>query len=361
MKINLYLIGLLTLIITIACSKKSDDAKSPTISVPDIRPPVQESLSTSLINGGNFSASTASVNAQTVDYTKTCQTDLTLGDVCIGLSTSEEKIRCIMKQRLFCKGPVEVLNLLKAVDDRMAEIETRSTGTVPCAAATPVNSTSEVSFPGSSTMTHYLQCKDSSINVAWGNKNDIWYLRSANGAAGSVYSINQAQDVEGYMWLRSEDTTFSMSTGLIHLKANKTAGTVEMTGGGAGLGFCSFHYKSDANYIYLIANPNGVGRTCDFDGNSTLDASDWAEACVNASDLSAASSLADCSSLKTSLTAPTLGRAQTTSSTNQVWEATATAPGSITTLQTFDMGAYLNTLYTNTGTFSSTVEEFTVQ
>ena len=358
MRNGLYLIATIGLILNFACNKSSDSGKSSTITVPDIRPPVQQNLSSTLISGSSFS--TASFRTQTTDYTKNCQADATAGDPCSSLSSSSEKIRCIMKQRLFCAGPVEVLNLLKNVDDRMGEIESRSTGTVPCMSASPSDASSEVSFPGSTSFTHHLQCKDSSIKVGWGKKDDVWYLRTANGAAGGIYSINGSEDVEGYMWLRSEDKTFSMSTGLIRLKANKTAGTVEMTGGGVGLGFCSFHYKSDANHIYIVANPDGVGRSCDFNGDSSVNASDWVEACVNASDLSATSSISDCASLSASLTSPTLGRAQTTSSSSQTWDAAATAPSSIT-LQTFDIGTYLNTLYTNTGSFSADVQEFTVQ
>ncbi len=346
------LCAVISILILNNCNKSNDSGKSATISVPDIRPPVQQSLSSSLIGGSTFSLAIA--DSLAIDYTTTCQTDASSGDPCSSLSTASEKVRCIMKQRLFCKGPVEVLNLLKSVDDRMAEIELRSTGTVPCMDSAAVDSSAELSFPGSASFSHFLQCKDSSIKVAWGKKDETWYLRTANGAAGGLYSINAAQDVEGYMWLRSEDGSFSNSTGLIRLKANKTAGTVEMTGGGVGLGFCSFHYKSDANYIYIIANPNGVGTTCDFDGNSITDASDWVEACVNAGNLSTAASLSNCDSLKAGFAVPTLGRAASGSQA-----ATATAPSGVT-LQTFDIGTYLNTLFTSTGTFSSSVQDFTV-
>ncbi len=357
----------LMIIVTMACQKKNDSSSDITLITPQIRPPVQASLSSALVSGGTtaslpLTAPKGSISSSSIDYTTTCSSDPAAGDPCSSL-TSSTRLLCIVKQRLFCPGPTEVLNMLNGVDGDLSGISQRSTGKVSCMDNALVDSTSDLALPGGTTFTHSLQCKDSSINMAWGNDtaSNTWYVRRAQGAGASVFSITNETQVEGYLWLPSSDKSFSMTTELLHLKADKTTQTVEITGGGVGMGFCSFHFISNPSYIYIVGNPNGAGFTCDYDGSSSDNSTDWDEVCIDATTLAQSASLSDCDSLRASISLSTLGRAQTVdASSNTILATVAPAPTGLT-LVTFDLGDLLNNLFTNAGTFLSGISEFTVE
>ena len=314
-----------------------------------VRPPVSESLPGKLLVDTTFASLTGSSNLLETDYSKNCQTD-NIRDYCTDYS-GEKRILCIVKNRLFCTGPTEVLTLLDSLDARLVEIENRSSeGDVSCLSDAAVDLSSDLSFPGSVTMTHKLQCVDSSIGLGFGQDGGTWYVRQgANGAGSSLFSVTADPIVNGYYWLVSADKSYSNSTGMLNIKANRSTGLVEITGGGVGLGFCSFHFISDANYIYVQANPDGASYTCDYDGSGITNSNDWVEICIDASTMDVTTS-SSCSSLSASRTLTTLGRAATSS-----WEVTATPASG--TIQTFDLGDYLNDLHAAAGVMTG-VSEF---
>lgn len=313
-----------------ACSSDSSHLR-----VPAVRPPVQESLPSVLLQGGSVSNALV---LRDVDYTRTCQTTVE-GDVCIGL-TDADRLLCIIKQRLFCGGPTEVLSLLNALDGRMHEIEQRSDGVPDCLNDSPADHTNDLVFPGEQTLPQYFQCRDSNISMAFGKRDNTWYLRNAQGASAFAFSVNEDTDnVDGYMWLPSENASFSMSTGILHITADKSQGIVEFTGGGVGFGFCAIHYRSDTQHIWIQINPDGVGVTCDSNSDDSTDADDYSEICINAADLTAASDLSECDTLKAAATLPLIGRGETTNAAeSSTWEAAATpAEGTLNTIDLNDL------------------------
>ena len=318
-----------------ACKKDYDK-----ITTVRVKPPVQESLPTALISGGSFSLQ---------DYTKTCQTHPSQGDVCGTLSAGDQ-IQCIIKNRLFCKGPTEVLTLLDNLDGRLAEIENRSgEGEVPCIKNAAVDATSDLTFPGGVTFPHKLQCRDSSIGLGFGSDGGTWYVREAGGAAGSVFSVSPENVVDGYLYLPTSDGTFNYSTGLLRIHANRANSTVEITGGGVGLGFCSFHFHSNASNIYVYANPDGVGSSCDYDSSGAADGDDWVEVCLDATTMDSVD-VSTCDTLKNGLTLTTLARDTSSATGGNVssWDAAA-QPGD-RTVNSFEMKDYLQELFNNTKT-----------
>ena len=260
-----------------------------------------------------------------------------------------------------------MLTLLDGADSRMAEIEARSVVdedmTIPCFDVAAMEATSELTFPGDKTFEMHLNCQDKDLGLSFGTKDNSWYIREgkpstvsldAAGAGAHVFKITPENVVSGYIWLPSKDGSFDLTTMLLHVYADRPNGTVEVTGGGIGTGFCSFHYRSDANYIYILSNISGVGYTCDSDGNGTTDSSDWAETCLTSS--LASSDATNCASLKSGLTLTTLGRAASLDSAGNTWEAAPVpASGSLTT---FELKDYLLALFEAAGTVNDAIGAF---
>ncbi len=326
----------------------SDSASKSTITTTRVRPPVQESLPASLLASGTFTLADGDV-----DYSKTCQTDPQAGDACSSLSGST-KLRCIIKNRLFCSGPTEVLNLVDSLDARLEEIELRTAGTeVTCINEEAVDLSSQLDLPGDAVATGKFQCQDSSIGLGFGKVEDTWYVRVAQGASGQSFEVSPDSSVHGFIWLPSKDGSLSMSTGLLEISRDSEAKTVEITGGGAGFGFCGLHYQSNASFIYIKMNPDGVGGSCDYTGNSVTDSSDWVEACLDAETLDDAAA-GSCDALKVFKLA-TLGR-DTTPGTGLVTTYAAVAPLSVGTVVKFEMKDYLNSLFTTAASYTGVSE-----
>lgn len=308
-----------------------------------VKPPVEAALPGALLVSG--------ISLTTDDYTKTCQTDLSQGDVCQTYSGGQQ-IQCIIKQRLFCKGPSNVLSLLDNLDSRLREIEKRSSNQdVPCLDATPVDLSGQITFPGSVTKEQKFQCQDQSIGLGFGEDAGTWYVREGGGTKpiGSAFSVFESDVVQGYLWLGSADKSFAETTALMRIYADQSQKTVEITGGGVGLGFCAFHYKSTADLIYVVANPDGAAFTCDYNGDNSADENDWDEACLIANSLDSAAEGA-CDSLKAGLQLTTLGRAETVSSTGTTW-AEAVSNTSISLVR-FGIGDDLNEINAEARTFA---------
>ena len=346
-----------------ACEEKKE--KSQRIDAPAVKPPVEESLPTALLNGRENAGTGLSV-----DYLKTCANDPTAGDPCGDYSTLTVQAHCQVKQRLFCGGPSDMLTLLDGADTRMAEIESRSNIdedlTIPCFDAASQDATSELTFPNDATFEMYLNCKDADLGLSFGKNagttGDNWYIRegkppAAEGGAGAhVFKITPENLVTGYIWLPTKDGSYEYSTMLLHLRADRAANTVEVTGGGVGIGFCSFHYHSDSDYIYIYSNIAGVGSSCDSDGNGTTDSTDWVETCLTSSLESTDTS--NCASLKSGRTLTTLGR-DTSSSTGitSSYSAAADMPSGETIVR-FEMTEYLKALFEAAGTVSDAIPQF---
>jgi hypothetical protein len=330
------------------CGDKSYDK----ISTTRVRPPVQESLPAALLANGSFGIVTLET-----DYSKTCQTDASLGDLCSAYAGGK-RLRCIVKNRLFCKGPTEVLSLLNSVDGRLEEIEKRSgEGEVDCINATPVDLTSQITYPGAKTLPGKFQCKDSAIGLGFGQVDGTWYVRESNGAAAQAFEIAATGLVRGYIWLPSADGTMAQSTGMLQVRALPSAKVMELTGGGVGFGFCGLHLKANATHLYIKMNPDGVGKSCDYTTDGATNASDWVEGCMDAATLDDVDASL-CASLK-SFDLTTLGRDESSAAnSSEKWASAAPLPSG--TMDKFELKDYLLGIYTAAGKFEG-VQEFKAQ
>lgn len=361
----------------------NDDATSaPTISVPDLRPTVQAALSSTLISGGSYAQA---LEAEPATNTSAVQAEVSTCNASCSESgqSAQLKVACEARNRMFCTSTFEVLDLINQVDSQLAEIETRSTGVVDCMSAALTDSTSEITFAGSQTISHKLQCKeiDSTFARAWGQDTaeNTWYLRGSSGKMAYVASIEDEDEVEGYFWIANSDlTNWDSTVGLVHLKAQKNTKDYEMTGGGEGMGFCGFHMKSNATHIYIIGNRSTTGA-CDSNGDSATNSTDWVEVCLNSdftfSDGSDGSDASACDSIdEDNFALKTLyrGQTKTDSSTNATTFTLSNGNGTLalttgatppTTAQgnaSFDMGYELSQLKTTTSNINASIATFTV-
>ena len=354
----------------------------PTISVPDLRPTVQAALSSTLITGGSYAqaleAEPAANSSAVQAEVSTCSTSCSEPG-----QSAQLKVACEARKRMFCASTFEVLDLINQVDSQLASIETRSTGVVDCMSAALTDSTSEVTFPGSQTFTHKLQCKDidTTFARAWGQdtSENTWYLRGSSGKMAYVASIEDEDEVEGYFWIANSDLTVWDSTvGLVHLKAQKNTKDYEMTGGGEGMGFCGFHMKSNSTHIYITGNRSTVGA-CNSNQVGVTDSDDWAEVCLNSdfsfSDSGTGTDVSACSGIdKDNFSLKTLYRGQTKVDANGTNASTftlsnggtlelttgATPPTMAQGSSSFDIGYELSQLKTTTSTINSSIATFTV-
>lgn len=341
-----------------------DSSKSQKITAPDLRPPVEESIPQTMLNG-------RTETSLGLEALTTCPTDNST-DPCGEYASLAEQAQCQVKNRFFCGGPTDMLTILDDADRRMAEIEERSTieeeQKIPCFEADAQDASSELVFPGNQTFETHLNCKDNTIGLSFGNKDDSWYIREGKatepteeaGAAGAhVFKITGENQVSGYAWTATPDGTYEFTTLMLQIYADRSAGTLEVTGGGVGTGFCSFHYRSDADYIYILSNIAGTGVTCDSDGNGSTDSSDWVETCLAASSLDS-SDVTNCASLKSGRTLTTLGRAESQGPDSDTYEGTASIPSG-NSLETFELKDYLLSLYEAAGDVSDDIPDFAIE
>ena len=278
------------------------------LAVPRIRPPVQAALPPALIQGGTTFPTRLVPGAPVpVDYIKTCAPDI-MQDYCLTL-TGTERVRCHLKQTLFCSSPTGVLTLLDELDRAMMGIEAGSSGTEPCLSAVPADHASDLTFPGTKTFTHYLQCKVSNIPgvqpLGFGVKDGGWYIRTSGSHGGWLFSVDANDDiVNGYRW-DNGSTSYNYNV-LLRIAASKTAGTVEFVGSPGG--FCAMHYASNQANIWILDNEVGVGNTpnCDSNFDGTTNAADYVEICLDATTLDL-SDPANCATLKSNKTLTLIG------------------------------------------------------
>jgi hypothetical protein len=237
-----------------------------------------------------------------------------------GDANSKSALMTIVKERLFSPSPTNLLELVKKVDGRMAEYDSRVSQmeTPPsCLSSSPVDVSSTFSAPAAAAgetaaFPLFGQCQetvDPGLTLMFGKKDNDWYLvdgatKNRDGADDCVMTmakISGSSDadrvVDGYMAVvvGGKTDNFTGSTTLMHFKANVAAGTLEFTAAGANVGFNQIHAKSSREYVYVRAQ-SGTGST-----PGTL-----FHACFSAADLSNVDQT-NCSSLESSLELVSLG------------------------------------------------------
>lgn len=189
-----------------------------------------------------------------------------------------------VKERFYSMGPTEVLRIVKDLDGRVAGLDT-DPSKHKCLTAAPIDRT--IAFPSGQQFAVKLQCLQSFGNpgdpgagwVAFGFGpservgDDDAGVSDADGgvdAAGEAFYLVEGQehgmggayrvvgdDVEA--WIAVADSSVpANSQVLMHLITHKTPATSELVLAGSGVGFCSGHMKTSADYIYIEAKTNGA-------------------------------------------------------------------------------------------------------
>jgi hypothetical protein len=303
-----------------ACGKDKKNGGS--IGAPRAYPPTAEVTPDQLVQSSGTGSSVktgskVSLAARPGSTGKTVRGRLTAP---VEPSTDQEKAAMMdtVKSRLFSPGPTNLLSLVKGVDRRMADYDSRVGGmdSAPsCLSSTPVDVSSTFSVPaatGTTTFPLFGQCQEtlgSGMTLMFGKKDNDWYLvdganKEPDGSDSCVMTMAKISGtadadrvVDAYMAISYQGKTdnFTGSTTLMHFKADVAAGTLELTAGGIGIGANQMHVKSNANFLYV--------QTQD---RSNSNSAALYHSCFNASDLSL-TAIADCSSLQGSLELVSLG------------------------------------------------------
>ena len=310
--------------ITLFACSKDDDGSGASIGAPQAYPPTAAVTPGQLVIAAGTGSSSivgrkAGAPKAGLDSGASLAGLATL--VAVEPSTDAEKTAMLdtVKQRLFSDGPTNLLKLVKNVDDRMKEYDSRVAGmseAPACLSSTPVDLSSVFSVPavsGTTSFPLYGQCQESINNggmtLMFGKKDSDWYLvdgasAGLDGSADCVFSMSKISGtsdadrvVDGYMAVDYQGKTdnFTGSTTLMHFKADVAAGTLEFTAGGVGIGPNQVHTKSNAQYMYIQTQDRSLS------GSASL-----YHACFSAVDLSL-TSLSNCSALQSSLTLVSLG------------------------------------------------------
>ena len=308
-----------------ACSK-DDGGSGASIGAPQAYPPTAAVTPGSLVlAAGTGSSSYISGQARLAPKSNLTQGKATLASQFLvapvepGTDAEKTALLTTIKARLFSDGPTNLLHLVKNVDDRMKEYDSRVGGMseVPtCLGSTPVDLSAVFSVPASSGTTTFPlfgQCQETvnggGMTLMFGKKDTDWYLvdgasAEPDGSASCVFSMSKISGtsdadrvVDGYMVVDYQGKTdnFTGSTTLIHFKADVAAGTLEFTAGGIGIGPNQVHSKANKDYFYL--------RSQEAAGSS---AGTLYHACFSADDMTL-TSLSNCSALQSSLSLVSLG------------------------------------------------------
>ena len=301
-----------------ACgNKKKDDGSGAGIGAPQVYPPTALVTPTQLKSSSGASSFTAALHAIGLNDEGSGNHGLRTTPTEPSTDNEKSQMMDILKGRLFAEGPTDLLKLVKNVDNRMAEYDSRvsSMESAPsCLSAAAVDVSSSFSVPsttGTASFPMYGQCQetmDPGLHIMFGKKDSDWYLidgatKDLDGSDSCIMTmakISGTSDsdrvVDAYMAITDHGKTdnFSGSTALLHYKADVAARTLELTAGGVNIGSESMHVKTDGNFIYLITQAS-------MPSTGTL-----YHACFFASDLSS-TAMSACDSLKDSLSLVTLG------------------------------------------------------
>lgn len=278
MKINKILVQLFSLsIITLAaCSK--DRASGKGFGIPEVEPPVEAATPSALADAARAALYNRVHSIPYRDITPMVSPEFDMSN---------------FQDRLFGVGPTVIFEILASIDDRIAEINTRSAdSSSDCLTQDPVAYTVTPFGLNEESFDMNLQCYDDLSDAGdatnylmFGKKDDSFSLLEAVGAAYKAIQVTPVTgetdkfEVLAYMGVgyTNTPTWYDMSYAALSLKANSATNSVEIAFAGVGVGFCGVHLKSDGSKIYVSASQEGAGVSCD---------NDVVTACLDASDLS---------------------------------------------------------------------------
>jgi|GEM_PF-1424296 len=285
MPLALRLSAFVSLSLLAACGKKSTGSG---IGAPSVEPPVAKATPSGLSTVALF-LSTQSVASTMTDFT-------IIGE---------------LQDRFYKTGPTNISNLLKTIDSRLAEINSRAeTSTSTCLSNAVVEDT--VTIFGESVVGKF-QCYDAfstTGGMMFGKDGTDWYLYTNDGqmrsfvkvspVSGSTddyvvdarMSVGQLNGVDSSTQGACGATWYGCSYGVIRLVANSATKSFEMSTAGTGTGFSTVHLKSDGTNLYA------KGRDGNLAGGTTWsNVSGLSEICGLASDTATAG---DCTTLNES-------------------------------------------------------------
>ncbi len=255
-----------------ACSKDSDkdEAKGGAIGAPAVEPPVSRNLPSGI-----------------------AATSLRLAEA----SAKDTAINAL-KDLISPDGQfVGVVQRLRSIDERMAELDMRAQTSTPraCLAADSLAKAYDVGgkAPNSQTIAPQFQCQEdltgvnSDAQLAFGLTATDFYLMEVNRGSLAVFSQAPRDGSGVTVWQIGYS---SSQASFIHIKASDASGfeaTVAGTdtSGQSGANPCGIHVKSNSKYIYMRASIAANG--CSSQQTYCLDASSLADAaaseCTNAS------------------------------------------------------------------------------
>ena len=350
------------------CSKKKDSSNGVSIGAPQAYPPTKTVTPAQLTTSSGTSALTenafeSTMSADVASLVITDRSRTTPQEP--STDAAKNALMSEVKSRLFSDGPTNLLKLIKNVDSRMAEYDTRSSGSKSapaCLSSTPVDLSAVFSVPassGTSTIPLFGQCRETvagstNLTLIFGKKDNDWYLLdgTTKGSSGtdaciaSMVKVSGTTDaervVDGYMVVTGgKADKFEQSTTLMHFYADVAAGTLEFSAAGSGIGFDQVHSRTDGDFLYVQAQ----------DANSNSGA--LVHACFKASDLTL-TSISDCSALQSSLSLVSLGTvAAGTTSLGSAIPATSANNVNLTTLITDYCGKISGTSFDAVPLFST--------
>jgi hypothetical protein len=194
----------------------------------------------------------------------------------------EINLALAVQERFYMGGPTELLRIVKDLDGRLAGLDTDATKHA-CLTTTPA--VHSYALPGGRTFDVKLQCMQSfgapgSASDAWiafgfgssvstntedagadaadggqDAEGDAFYLvEGMAGGMGGVYRISGG-NVEA--WIAVADSTApSNSRVIMHVITHESPATSELALAGAGVGFCSAHLKTSADFLFIQGKTN---------------------------------------------------------------------------------------------------------
>jgi len=267
------------LIFTSGCGKGSGGA---TTNYPLFTPPVKSAAPTGFVNGSSFAGIARFPNLLSLDPAD-------------------------FKSRFFTTGPTDLFQILQAVDDRIAGINSRADN-FPCETTTTPISYTINPFAAVTPITMYAQCSermgDGSGFDQFAKVGDSFYIyiHIGDGEVAAIASPSQTDSSKTsvQIWASVGLVNLNGSHGVMEISADPATNSFEMTVAGLGMGYCGAQYKSDGTNVYGTGSVD-MGATCG--STDTI--------CVLASD---ASTSATCSAGEKIFSLPAIGRTSSGSS-----------------------------------------------
>jgi hypothetical protein len=177
-----------------------------------------------------------------------------------------------IQERFYSAGPTSLLRIVRAIDERIATLNTDPTAH-PCLTSTPVSTS--YALPGAQGFDVKLQCQQGSGStwvafgfdkpaaadggvVKSGEGNDFYLVEGQASGMGGAYRVEGGSgNVEAWITVADQNAP-NNSQVIMHLLTNKRDGTLELVLAGSGVGFCSAHLKTNADHLYVSGKTNGV-------------------------------------------------------------------------------------------------------